>query len=328
MLSGKCTPEEVDLVMQWLQENPAAFEKAMQEEVSKQQQQPMPTAIRQQMLAWFKAKGIPAPSVAPVVDITPVAIRKRNWYKWAVAAVLLLSVTAWWLYPSKKKEPGLAWREIRNGSKSVKLVILPDSTTIWLNNYAVLRYHEDFYAEQKREVELSGEAYFKVTHNIRRPFIVMTENVTTRVLGTAFNVEAYPDEEFIKVTLDKGRVQISELDTANGKLQQQQVLNPGQMALYDKTRSALTVRNSPSKHTNAWTRDGLVLNDVPLQDALNRIGRRYNRVISFDSVGVRKYKHITAYYRNLNIEQVLAQLGFTCNFNISKTAEGFQIILK
>jgi ferric-dicitrate binding protein FerR (iron transport regulator) len=327
MLSGKCTPEEVDLVMQWLQEHPAAFEKAMLEEVGKQQQQPMPAAIRQQILAWFEAKGIPAPHDAPVVHMT-VVTRKRNWYKWAAAAVLLVSLTAWWFYPSKKKEHALAWREIRNGSKSVKLVILPDSTTIWLNNFAVLRYHEDFYAQQKREVELSGEAYFKVTHNKERPFIVITENLTTRVLGTAFNVEAYPDEEFIKVTLDKGRVLVNSLDSTNGKMQQQQVLKPGQMAMYDKLSAALTVRNSPSKNTDAWTRDGLVLNDVPLQDALNRIGRRYNRVIRFDPALVHKYKHITAYYRNLNIEQVLTQLGFTCNFNISKTADGFQIILK
>jgi ferric-dicitrate binding protein FerR (iron transport regulator) len=328
MLRGECTPEEADLVMQWLQNDPAAFEKAMLEEVSSQEQYPMPKAIRQQMLAWFEAKSIPASHVAPVVDIRPVAIRKKNWYKWAAAAVLLITITAWWLYPSKKKEHGLAWREIRNGSKSVKLVILPDSTTIWLNNFAVLRYHEDFYAQQKREVKLTGEAYFKVAHNKKRPFIVITENLTTRVLGTEFNVEAYPDEEFIKVTLDKGRVQVKSLDTTNGQLQQQQVLNPGQMATYDKTSAALTVRNSPSKNTDAWTREGLVLNDVPLQDALNRIGRRYNRVIQFDSVRVHKYRHITAYYRSLSIEQVLTQLGFTCNFNISKTADGFRIILK
>lgn len=328
MLSGNCTPEEADLFMQWLQEHPAAFEKAVQEEMRMQQQQPMPAAVRQQMLAWFEAKGIPAHPVAPIVDMMPVVTRKKNRYKWAVAAVLLLSVTAWWLYTSKRKEPGLAWREIRNGSKSVKRVILPDSTTIWLNNLAVLRYHEDFYAGQKREVELSGEAYFKVTHNKRRPFIVITENLTTRVLGTAFNVEAYPDEDFIKVTLDEGRVQINSLDAANGQLQQQHILSPGQMAMYDKARAALTVKNSSSKNTAAWTREGLVLNDVPLQDALNRIGRRYNRAVLFDTTQVRKYKHITAYYRNLSIEQVLTQLGFTCNFNISKTADGFQIILK
>ena len=100
------------------------------------------------------------------------------------------------------------------------------------------------------------------------------------------------------------------------------------MALFDKASAALTVKNSSSKNTDAWTREGLVLNDVPLQDALNRIGRRYNRVISFDSARIRRYKHITAYYKNIGIEQVLTQLGFTCNFNISKTADGFQIMLK
>jgi len=328
MLHGECTPQEVDLVMQWLQEEPAAFEKAMLEEVNEQEHPTMPPAIRQQMLAWFEAKGIPAPQPAMVVDMMPVARRSTNWYKWAVAAVLLIAITTWWLYPSKRKEQRLAWREIRNDNRSVRMVILPDSTTIWLNSFATLRFHEDFYTQERREVELTGEAYFKVAHNAKRPFIVKTENLITRVLGTEFNVEAYPEEQFIKVTLDKGRVLVNNGNTGNGQQPHHEVLNPGQMALFDKASAALTVKNSSSKNTDAWTREGLVLNDVPLQDALNRIGRRYNRVISFDSSQVRRYKHITAYYRNIGIEQVLTQLGFTCNFNISKTADGFQINLK
>lgn len=328
MLHGECSSQEVDLVMQWLQEDPAAFEKAMLEDVNMQEQQSMPPAIRQQMLAWFEAKGIPVPQPAVVVEMMPVGKRSINWYKWAVAAVLLIVITTWWLYPSKRKEPGLAWREIRNDNRSVKMVILPDSTTIWLNSYATLRFHENFYARQRREVELIGEAYFKVTHNAKRPFTVKTENLVTRVLGTEFNIEAYREEQFIKVTLDKGRVMINNLKATNGGQPQHEVLNPGQMALFDKASAALTVKTSASKNTDAWTREGLVLNDVPLQDALNRIGRRYNRVISFDSTRVRSYKHITAYYKNIGIEQVLTQLGFTCNFNVSKTADGFQIMLK
>lgn len=328
MLRGECTPEEVDLVLQWLQDDPAAFEKAMGEEVSKQEHPTMPPAVRQQMLAWFEAKGIPVPQPALVVELMPIAKRSINWYKWVAAAVLLIIITTWWLYPAKRKEQELAWREIRNDNRSVRMVILPDSTTIWLNSFATLRYHEDFYAQERREVELTGEAYFKVAHNAKRPFLVKTENLITRVLGTEFNIEAYREEPFIKVTLDKGKVLVNNLKTSNGQQQYHEVLNPGQMALFDKASAALTVKNSSSKNTDAWIREGLVLNDVPLQDALNRIGRRYNRVISFDSARVRRYKHITAYYKNIGIEQVLTQLGFTCNFNISKTADGFQINLK
>ena len=317
MLRGECSPEETSQVMRWLQEDPDTFEPAMMQEISELEQEKMPPAVRQQMLDWFASKGIAAPEEAPVVPIG------RKWYRWASAAAVLLFVAAGWLtYSSlKSRQPSQAWLQIQNTGATVKLVILPDSSRIWLRALATLRYREDFNRHAERQVQLTGEAYFKVAQQESHPFIVQTGQLNTKVLGTEFNVEAYAYEPFIKVTLQKGKVQVT-------SIQSQRILQPGQMALYAKSGDQLQVRNSTVNNPDAWTGEGLVLNDVPLPDALRRIARKYGQMVEFDSLKAMKHQHITASYEQMDIEQVLAQLGFACSFSARKTAKGYHIIWK
>lgn len=316
MLRGECSPEETSQVMQWLQNDPAALESAMMQEISEQEQGKMPLAVRQQMLDWFAAKGVAAPNETPV--IIPI---KRKWYRWAsAAAVLLLAVAGWLVSPSlKSKEPSLAWLQVQNTGTAMKLVTLPDSSKVWLKALATLRYREDFNRHAQREVQLTGEGYFKVAQQESHPFIVQTSGLDTKVLGTEFNVEAYADEQFIKVTLQKGKVQVT-------SVQSQKMLQPGQMALYARSGEQIQVRNSPVNNPDAWMGEGLVLNDVPLPDALRRIARKYGQTVEFDSLKAMKHQHITASYEQMDIEQVLTQLGFSCRFSARKTTKGYHIV--
>jgi ferric-dicitrate binding protein FerR (iron transport regulator) len=318
VLRGQGTQEETEQVMRWLQEDPAAFEASLLQEAGAIEQERMPDAIRQQMMDHFAQKGIPA-SVAPVVNIA----RKRYWYQWTAAAILLAVLAGWWLYPSQSKAPVLTWLEIKNTGTTVKPVTLPDSSKVWLNALAILRYRDDFNAHAQREVQLSGEGYFRVMPDKEHPFVVQTDHLITNVLGTEFNVEAYPDEQVIKVTLQQGKVQVS--DSAGA---QKEVLLPGQMALYSRSGGRLQVKSSTITDADTWTSGGLVLNDVPLQDALQRIARKYGQSVESDPVQTMKHQHITAYYEKMDLEQVLAQLGFTCRFSTKKTANGYRIVWK
>src|SRR5690606_29105984 len=90
------------------------------------------------------------------------------------------------------------------GQKST--ITLSDGTTIKLNSGSRLRYPEAF-DEGLREVHLEGEAFFDVARNEHSPFVVRTKSVTTRVLGTSFNIEAFPDEQ-ISVTVATGKVEV------------------------------------------------------------------------------------------------------------------------
>ena len=91
------------------------------------------------------------------------------------------------------------------GSKSK--VKLPDGSSVWLNAGSILRYSSDFNIHH-REVYLEGEGYFEVTHDEQSPFLVQTTTITIKVLGTTFNVKAYPEEAVVETTVESGSVQL------------------------------------------------------------------------------------------------------------------------
>lgn len=95
---------------------------------------------------------------------------------------------------------------IPRGSRSH--IFLPDGTSVWLNAGSTLKYNQDF-GSVKREVILEGEAYFDVVRDELKPFMVKAGDAVVKVLGTAFNVKAYPEEGFIETTVERGKVQVS-----------------------------------------------------------------------------------------------------------------------
>lgn len=106
-----------------------------------------------------------------------------------------------------KDQPLPTYTEYSSPYGSKSKVKLPDGTLIWLNAGSIIRYSSDFNLAN-REVYLEGECYFDVTHQEKMPFWVQTSTVTIKVLGTAFNVKAYPEESFVETTVERGVVQL------------------------------------------------------------------------------------------------------------------------
>ncbi|MFL5747100.1 MAG: FecR family protein [Niastella sp.] len=321
MLRGQASSEEIRQVMQWMEEDGTFFDQAMLEEIRQATQQPMPAGIKQQMLTYFEQHGIKEEPRQGLV--VPLQTKKGfpRLYRWMAAAVIAgaIIIAGWVFYkPAGKTVPAIAWREVSNKSGNLLRVTLPDSSVIWLRSYAVLHYQENFTRHQERMVDLKGEAYFRIAHDSIHPFIVRTENMTTTVLGTEFNVEAYENEPTIKVSLQRGKVRIGSRENGNGKAQTPQYLSPGQMATFNKNSEDITIREFRVPDSRVWIENGLVLNDVPLLTALHRIERQYNQVIQFDSVKMSGYKHVTACYKQMTMPQILSQLGFVCNFSARK----------
>lgn len=321
MLRGQASSEEIGQVMQWMEEDGAFFEEAMLEEIRQAGQQPMPATIKQQMLQFFEQHGIKEET--PQGLVIPLHPKKRSTriYKWMAAAAIAgaIIITGWVFYkPGGKTVPAIAWREVSNKSGNLLRVTLPDSSEIWLRANAVLHYQENFTRHQERMVDLKGEAYFRIAHDSIHPFIVRTGNMTTTVLGTEFNVEAYDDEPIIKVSLQRGKVRIDRRGNGNEKAQTPQYLSPGQVATFDKNSEDITIKEFRIPDSKVWIENGLVLNDVPLPAALHRIEHQYKQVILFDSLKISRYKHVTACYKEMTMPQILSQLGFVCSFSARK----------
>ncbi|MBN2659761.1 MAG: FecR domain-containing protein, partial [Tannerellaceae bacterium] len=107
-------------------------------------------------------------------------------------------------------------------------VILPDSSEVWLNNGTTLTYYSAF--EKSREVKLTGEAFFSVTKDPDKPFIVYTSDVCTKVYGTKFNINAYPENKDVKIALLEGSVSVFK-----NNCKEEKYMIPGQVASYCKS---------------------------------------------------------------------------------------------
>lgn len=156
-------------------------------------------------------------------------------------------------------------------------LILPDGSHVWLNSDSELSFPVRF-DDNKREVVLSGEAYFSIAKNENSPFVVKTKDISIRVLGTQFNVQAYPDADVVETTLCRGAVNVSdgELDIT---------LEPFQQAVYRKANKELTKRKVDIRLYTAWKEGFFVFENKPLEEIMKVLARWYDiRVFYADPV--------------------------------------------
>ncbi|WP_316817611.1 FecR family protein [Pedobacter nyackensis] len=148
-------------------------------------------------------------------------------------------------------------------------VILPDRSHVWLNAKSRLKYPVNFRGKE-RKVELEGEAYFEVTKDKQRPFMVVSKNQEITVLGTHFNVNAYPEETAIKTTLIEGAVVI------NKKTH----LKPGQQSIFNQGVAKVVMADVEME--TAWKNGRFIFDGQDFKTIVNNISRWYDVDISYD----------------------------------------------
>ena len=219
------------------------------------------------------------------------------------AAAICLTILSTWIVLDNRQSPEehIAYEEFSIPSGQRAMVKLHDGTTVWLNARSTLRYPNRF-TSGERKVELDGEAFFEVEHDEQKPFVVSTEKLDIKVLGTTFDVKAYPEEEAIFVALETGSI---ELKSRSFKSYQ---LRPGEKAVYNKASGRCEVlRSHDVKMYSAWRRNVLVFKSAPLSDVMKTLARTYD--ISFDvkdSAALRYTYTITT--DSVNLTTVLKEL--------------------
>lgn len=150
-------------------------------------------------------------------------------------------------------------------------IILEDSTQVWLNAESSLKYPEHF-NQECREVEIVGEAYFKVTKDERRPFYVKSAGNRVKVYGTEFNISSYADEECVYTTLVKGSISLqSQYD--NGT---ELFLTPGHQAIFAKSDSTTSIKTIKTDVITSWKDGMFVFEDKTLAQIMKSLGRWYD----------------------------------------------------
>jgi len=200
-----------------------------------------------------------------------------------------------------------------------KYLLLPDSTQVWLNASSTLEYPTTF-GSDRREVLLSGEAYFDVKHADKTPFIIHTGKISTTVLGTAFNIKAYPDRKNVIVSVSRGKVRVSLYDIPVVTLEQGQ-----QVTVNNHDNKVMEKRVAPAQ-VAAWQQGNLSYEDEDLEDIVADLERLYNVHIRIDNAAVRSLKVNASFRREGGVEQALEVLCRLTDTEL-KQENGWYILL-
>ncbi|WP_300598078.1 FecR domain-containing protein [Niabella sp.] len=198
-------------------------------------------------------------------------------------------------------------------------IVLPDGTKVWVNADSRLTYDQSF-GQHTREVELTGEAYFDVAHDRKRPFIVHTKNIDVRVFGTAFNVRCYADEPSTQTTLVRGSVQVSLKQAKDQKI----MLAPNEKLVvqngYPKQQlkssaveapqiELLSIKSNPRDSfvtETEWVNNKLVFDKDQLEQIVPVLERWYNTKIVLRNKSIKQT--FSGTFENDKLEDVLQSL--------------------
>ncbi len=234
-----------------------------------------------------------------------------NYYAVAASVTAILLVALVWLFsrqfiqtPQPVEVVSIVERSTERGQRSN--LVLKDGTKIKLNAQSLLSYPKRF-EKNLREVHVTGEAFFEVMKDEKRPFIVHMGDVSLKVLGTSFNVRAYPDENKLKVSLATGKVEIMR----NGKVET--TLTPNLEAVYDRQSRDIEVLAFDPRLTLAWKENIIRFRRANFTEIVDVLQKWYDVDISYDEA--MEVKDFTGEFENMSLEEILKGMQHTLNFD-------------
>jgi transmembrane sensor len=233
--------------------------------------------------------------------------RIYRWYSVAAAVLLIpmLIASGIWFAGKNKQEPILAESPVKStlfaplGSRIS--FSLPDGTKGWLNSGSSLEYSLPF--NNNRQVAILGEAWFDVAHDANHPFEVTVDNSKVKVLGTKFNLNAYPEGKYVEVVLEEGKVEFSTPGIVSGivmKPNERLVLNDG----------AININKTDASKFAAWKEGKLMFRGDPMAEVARRIERWYNVDVVLVDKELEK-DVIRGTFQDDSLEEVLRYLSLT-----------------
>lgn len=213
--------------------------------------------------------------------------------------LLLTSILFSYLFFSRISSDTKAYAEINTATGVITRYELPDKTIVWLNSGSKLRYPLHF-SEEKREVELDGEGYFKVKSDQEHPFYVKTpKGLKVYVYGTRFNVNAYSDNSWIETTLERGKVNVI-LPNRKSEI----VLQPGEGIKYDEYNRKLMKSTVDVYEKTAWKDGKIIFRNATVAAIFKRLSRHFN--VDIEVVNPEKNQgRYRATFTNETLNQIL-----------------------
>jgi ferric-dicitrate binding protein FerR (iron transport regulator) len=251
-----------------------------------------------------------------------VPINRRRYFQYAaIWAILILGLGTYGLMQYKKAPltNQVAMQELVNPYGQRSKVVLPDGSEVYLGAGSRLSFPGKF-SGLTREIALEGEAFFQVTKNPAKPFIVRTGSVQTRVLGTSFKIDAFKNSPLV-VAVATGKVRVD--DYLNGKLKPLAMLKPGQMVTY-KENHAITSA-TVIEEVKSWKNAQLYFHNRSLGEIAAELERWYNVKISFRGQDKPKEKISVNLQADMPLNKIMKVLAATGHFSYQISAKQVQI---
>lgn len=239
------------------------------------------------------------------------------------AVAICITILSTWMVMNDREpaEEMVTYEEFTTPSGQRAMVKLHDGTTVWLNARSTLRYPNHF-AREERKVELDGEAFFDVEHNEHKPFVVSTEKLDIKVLGTKFNVFAYKGREEFNTALLEGSVKVYERMNEEKAL----FMNPNECV--ELKDNKLVKRPMGNTDFLLWKEGIYAFDDVPFEDIIKKFELYYDIVITVNNSKLMKYKFSGKFRQRDGVESALRTLRKVYYFTYIKDEENNNIVIR
>jgi len=289
----------------------------LSEQLSDRQNQVAEEVLNEDWESQLYSDSVSDRNLKPILDRVHHHIRlnedkkpiRLNWWQGfqRIAAILIIplmfSFLAYYYFQSNPSSAPASFAEIQCPMGVRTKFQLPDGSTGYLNSGSRLKYPVQFIGERK--VELTGEAFFDVTHNAEMPFHVNTKNLDIKVLGTTFNVIANEDEPTEEIVLQTGKVDVSTLD---GK--PLTTLKPNEQITLNNEKQTFVKNEVEASQYTGWKEGKLVFRNENMQQVARRLSRWYNVDVIIDDRMLDVYTfHAT--FADEPLDEVLKLLSIT-----------------
>lgn len=238
--------------------------------------------------------------------------KKRQYDQiWKYAAAILIVCSAafgWYSYHENSEDseqPAKMLTRITAPGEKLKIT-LPDSTIVYLSGATRLTWPTRFVQGQQRHVHLSGEGFFDVKRDTLSPFIVSSGNMQTQVLGTSFNISAYPADQVFSVGVKTGKVKVSAQNKQG--LKELSLLSPGMKLIYNNHSNQYTINTEYPDDMNSWTTNRFVFREVNLGTMLSRLEKYYRVKFIIKSKQLADNQQFNAVFRNKSLTDIMKQI--------------------
>lgn len=300
--SGTATPQERKLVESWYDNHDPALKSEIDPSVFEDLDARMNALLYPGKVRRLYSRWLQVAAVFLVMGVAGIFIR-RNYTAKTQLQVTFTEITA---VKGIKKE-----------------ITLKDGTTVFLNSGSSVFVSSDF-GVKNRTVKLTGEAFFHVHRDVTRPFIIHTGKLATTVLGTSFDINAYPEDDNVKVTVATGKVKVEGTDKAGRQYLFAKGLIHNQALVYNKIKDTHIIKTSDADSISSWRSNHLIFDNASYPEIARTLSRWYGIDVKL-SIPAENSKRYTLSFYNERVDKVLNVLSTLTG--MTYTMQGKNVII-